>query len=64
MFGANFIKGKVRAQPNESWVGELKFKLNFKHGGAIEYGQAMMKATSLGMLSVFFLCISCHYNIS
>jgi len=47
MFGANFIKGKVRAQPNESWVGELKFKLNFKHGGAIEYGQAMMKATSL-----------------
>merc|ERR1712136_181588 len=47
MFGANYIKGKVRAQPNESWVGELKFKLHFKHGGAIEYGQAMIKAASL-----------------
>jgi len=47
VFGANYIKGKVRAQPNESWVGELKFKLHFKHGGAIEYGQAMIKASSL-----------------
>ena len=52
MFGANYIKGKVRAQPNESWVGELKFKLHFKHGGAIEYGQAMIKAASLGMYTL------------
>jgi len=47
MFGANYIRGKVRAQPDEIWVGEVKFKLHFKHGGAIEYGQAMMKAASL-----------------
>ncbi|XP_046449395.1 WW domain-binding protein 2-like [Daphnia pulex] len=47
MFGANYIKGKVRAQPNGGWVGEVKFKLHFKHGGAIEYGQAMLQAASI-----------------
>nr|CAG4649547.1 EOG090X0ADZ [Scapholeberis mucronata]SVE93776.1 EOG090X0ADZ [Scapholeberis mucronata] len=47
MFGANFIKGKVRAQPNGGWVGEVKFKLHFKHGGAIEYGQAMLQAAGM-----------------
>nr|CAG4648791.1 EOG090X0ADZ [Polyphemus pediculus] len=47
MFGANYIKGKVRAQPNGGWVGEIKFKLHFKHGGAIEYGQAMLQAASI-----------------
>nr|CAG4647264.1 EOG090X0ADZ [Megafenestra aurita]SVE92547.1 EOG090X0ADZ [Megafenestra aurita] len=47
MFGANYIKGKVRAQPNGGWVGEVKFKLHFKHGGAIEYGQAMLQAAGL-----------------
>ena len=39
MFGANYIKGKVRAQENGNWTGEAKFKLVFKHGGAIDYGQ-------------------------
>lgn len=48
MFGANYIKGKVRAQPNGGWVGEAKFKLHFKHGGAIEYGQAMLQAAGMG----------------
>jgi len=47
MFGANYIKGKVRAQPNGGWIGEVKFKLHFKHGGAIEYGQAMLQAASI-----------------
>nr|SVE81477.1 EOG090X0ADZ [Daphnia magna]SVE82631.1 EOG090X0ADZ [Daphnia magna] len=47
MFGANYIKGKVRAQPNGGWIGEVKFKLHFKHGGAIEYGQAMLQAAGL-----------------
>lgn len=48
VFGANYIKGKVRAQPNGNWVGEAKFKLTFKSGGAIEFGQAMLKAAYLG----------------
>nr|CAG4639392.1 EOG090X0ADZ [Daphnia magna] len=37
----------VRAQPNGGWIGEVKFKLHFKHGGAIEYGQAMLQAAGL-----------------
>ncbi|KAH0998881.1 WW domain-binding protein 2-like [Dendroctonus ponderosae] len=43
VFGANYIKGKVRAQPNGNWVGEAKFKITFKHGGAIEFGQALLR---------------------
>lgn len=49
VFGANYIKGKVRAQPNGNWVGEAKFKLTFKHGGAIEFGQSMLKAAHFGL---------------
>jgi len=49
VFGSNYIKGKVRAQPNGNWVGEAKFKLIFKKGGAIDFGQAMLKAASMGM---------------
>ncbi|CAG9839733.1 unnamed protein product [Diabrotica balteata] len=44
VFGANYIKGKVRAQPNGNWIGEAKFKMTFKHGGAIEFGQALLRA--------------------
>ncbi|XP_041987129.1 WW domain-binding protein 2 [Aricia agestis] len=47
LFGANCIKGKVRAQPNGNFIGEVKFKLTFKSGGAIEFGQAMLKAAHL-----------------
>ncbi|XP_038206313.1 WW domain-binding protein 2 [Zerene cesonia] len=47
MFGANFIKGKIHAQPNGNFIGEVKFKLTFKSGGAIEFGQAMLKAAHL-----------------
>lgn len=47
VFGANYIKGKVRAQPNGNWVGEAKFKILFKKGGAIDFGQAMLKAAQM-----------------
>uniref|UniRef100_A0A1B6CGY6 GRAM domain-containing protein n=1 Tax=Clastoptera arizonana TaxID=38151 RepID=A0A1B6CGY6_9HEMI len=47
VFGANYIKGKVRAQPNGNWVGEAKFKIVFKKGGAIDFGQAMLKASQM-----------------
>ncbi|CAG9087657.1 hypothetical protein JYU34_021336 [Plutella xylostella] len=47
MFSANFIKGKVRAQPNGNFIGEVKFRLTFKSGGAIEFGTAMLKAAHL-----------------
>lgn len=48
MFSANYIKGKVHAQPNGNFIGEVKFKIVFKSGGAIEFGQAMLKAAHLG----------------
>ncbi|CAG0882865.1 unnamed protein product [Cyprideis torosa] len=43
-FGANFITGKVRAQEGGGWVGEVKFNLTFKSGGAIDFGKAMLQA--------------------
>lgn len=46
VFGSNYIKGKVRAQPNGNFIGEVKFKLYFKAGGAIEYGTALLRAAS------------------
>lgn len=55
MFGANYIKGKCRAQPNGNWVGESKFKLHFKSGGAIEFGQAMLRAASIGKFLISLL---------
>ncbi len=48
IFGANYIKGKVRAQPNGNYTGEARFKLFFKSGGAIDFGQAMLKAAQMG----------------
>lgn len=47
VFGANYIKGKVRAQDNGNWTGEAKFKLVFKNGGAIDFGQAMLRAAAM-----------------
>ncbi|XP_055384054.1 WW domain-binding protein 2 isoform X4 [Condylostylus longicornis] len=44
VFGANYIKGKCRSQPNGNWTGEVKFKLYFKGGGAIDFGQALRRA--------------------
>lgn len=48
VFGANYIRGTVAAQPNGNWQGTNEFKLTFKNGGAIEFGQAMLKAANLG----------------
>ncbi|XP_059622809.1 WW domain-binding protein 2 [Phlebotomus argentipes] len=47
VFGANYIKGKVRAQENGNFVGEAKFKLLFKAGGAIDFAQAMLRAVQM-----------------
>ncbi|GJQ83649.1 hypothetical protein Trydic_g14359 [Trypoxylus dichotomus] len=51
VFGANYIRGTVVAQPNGNWQGTNEFKLTFKNGGAIEFGQAMLKAASLATRS-------------
>ncbi|KAL1416078.1 hypothetical protein MTO96_028248 [Rhipicephalus appendiculatus] len=44
IFGANYIKGTVKAEQNGNWTGKCTFKLKFMKGGAIEFGQAMMEA--------------------
>lgn len=58
VFGSNYIKGKVRAQPNGNWVGEAKFKLIFKKGGAIDFGQAMLRAASMSMFIIMLFYIN------
>jgi len=47
VFGANFIKGEVKAEPQGHWEGVAKFKLWFNNGGAIEFGQCLMNAGRL-----------------
>lgn len=47
MFGANYIKGKVRAQENGNFIGEAKFKLIFKSGGCIDFAQTMLRAAHM-----------------
>jgi len=37
-----------------NWTGEGEFKMWFKKGGAIEFGQAMLRAGKLGMLTLSF----------
>ncbi|OCT60696.1 WW domain-binding protein 2 isoform X1 [Xenopus laevis] len=46
VFGANFIKGIVRAETGGGWEGSATFKLNFPSGGAIEFGQHMLHVAS------------------
>jgi len=47
IFGSNYIKGRVIAQPNGNFSGEARFKLYFKSGGAIDFGQAMLRAAQM-----------------
>jgi len=47
VFGANYIRGKIRAQPNGNWTGEVKIKISFKSGGCIDFGQALLRAASM-----------------
>uniref|UniRef100_A0A0K2T0T4 WW domainbinding protein 2like [Megachile rotundata] n=1 Tax=Lepeophtheirus salmonis TaxID=72036 RepID=A0A0K2T0T4_LEPSM len=47
IFGANYIKGKVIAQPNGNFNGDAGFKLHFRSGGAIEFGQAMLHVAQM-----------------
>lgn len=47
VFGANYIRGKVRAQQRGNFAGVAIFKIMFKKGGAIEFGQAMLRAAQI-----------------
>ncbi|XP_007560322.1 WW domain-binding protein 2 [Poecilia formosa] len=43
VFGANYIKGTVSAEPGGGWEGQAHFKMSFPSGGAIEVGQHLFK---------------------
>lgn len=43
VFGANYIKGTVSAEPDGGWEGHANFKMSFPSGGAIELGQHLFK---------------------
>jgi len=47
IFGSNYIKGRVLAEPQANWQGEAEFKMHFTHGGAIEFGKAMLTAAQM-----------------
>lgn len=66
VFSANYFRGKCRAQPNGNWVGECKFKLRFKSGGAVEFAQALLRAATMGENIIdlcFFFCNSTYTYI-
>ncbi|XP_005069965.1 WW domain-binding protein 2 isoform X2 [Mesocricetus auratus] len=46
VFGANFIKGTVKAEAGGGWEGAASYKLTFTAGGAIEFGQRMLQVAS------------------
>ncbi|CAN7939692.1 unnamed protein product, partial [Ixodes hexagonus] len=47
IFGANFITGKVKSEPQGNWSGECNFSLSFAKGGAVEFGRALMNAKNM-----------------
>ncbi|XP_067859168.1 WW domain-binding protein 2-like [Heptranchias perlo] len=46
IFTANYIKGKIHAQPQGGWEGTATFKLTFYSGGAIDFGKGMIHVAS------------------
>ncbi|XP_054999604.1 postacrosomal sheath WW domain-binding protein [Sorex araneus] len=42
----NYIQGEIQAAPDGGWEGKATFKLSFPSGGAIEFAQWLMKASS------------------
>ncbi|XP_038633636.1 WW domain-binding protein 2-like isoform X2 [Scyliorhinus canicula] len=46
VLGANYIKGTINAEPIGGWDGSAKFNLTFTSGGAIEFGQLMLRTAS------------------
>ncbi|KAM3833084.1 WW domain-binding protein 2-like [Vipera latastei] len=46
VFGANYIKGVIKAEAGGGWEGSTTFKMTFSAGGAIEFGQRMLQVAS------------------
>ncbi|XP_065659900.1 WW domain-binding protein 2 isoform X2 [Hydra vulgaris] len=46
IFGANFLKGFVKSEPNGGWEGNANFKIVFPKGGAIEFADQFQRAVN------------------
>uniref|UniRef100_A0A4X2KZJ3 GRAM domain-containing protein n=1 Tax=Vombatus ursinus TaxID=29139 RepID=A0A4X2KZJ3_VOMUR len=46
VFGANYIRGTVKAEAGGGWEGSAVYKLTFAAGGAIEFGQRMLQVAA------------------
>jgi len=44
IFGANYIKGYIIAEPNGGWEGNANFNVYFPKGGAIDFAEKFQKA--------------------
>ncbi|XP_041473992.1 WW domain-binding protein 2-like [Lytechinus variegatus] len=44
LFGANYLSGNIQAQPGGGFEGQVKFKMIFNNGGAIDMAQGLMRA--------------------
>ncbi|XP_063252136.1 postacrosomal sheath WW domain-binding protein [Prinia subflava] len=62
VFSANYIKGQIQAEVGGGWEGQGMFKLTFNSGGAIEFGQLMLKAASSVSSGVPLQNPSCGYT--
>nr|CAD2181986.1 unnamed protein product [Meloidogyne enterolobii] len=47
IFGANYLHGELIAQPDGNWQGEASWRLTFKRGGCIDFGQALLKSEEM-----------------
>jgi len=46
MFGSNYILGSVKAAPGGGWEGTTEVEISFNAGGAIEFGQLVLKTAN------------------
>ncbi|XP_078273641.1 WW domain-binding protein 2-like [Rhinoraja longicauda] len=46
VFSANYIKGRITAQPEGGWEGKATFRLTFYSGGAVEFAKAVVQVAN------------------
>ncbi|PKU30901.1 ww domain-binding protein hypothetical protein [Limosa lapponica baueri] len=62
VFGANYIKGTVKAEAGGGWEGSATFKMTFSAGGAIEFGQRMLQVASQAEAKAAEAAASAYYS--
>ena len=49
IFGANYLKGYVIAEPDGGWEGNANFNVNFPKGGAIDFAEIFQKTVKTSL---------------